>query len=141
MKRKGSAIWNGTLKGGSGTVSSESGAVSDVPYSFSKRFGDTPGTNPEELIGAAHAGCFSMALSAELENAGMNPETVNTVASVSLENTGDGFAITSIHLDVTAKVPGANNESFQKVANQAKVGCPVSRVLRAEITMTATLEA
>ena len=141
MKRKGSAVWNGTLKGGNGTVTSESGAVSGVSYSFTKRFGDEPGTNPEELIAAAHAGCFSMALSAELENAGMNPVSVSTVATVSLENTGDGFSITTVHLETTANVPGADYDAFMAVAEGAKAGCPVSRVLNAEISMTAVLEA
>ena len=140
MKRQGSAIWNGTLHGGGGTLSVESGALSETPYSFNKRFGDEVGTNPEELIGGAHAGCFSMALSAELEKAGMKPERISTTASVTLEKTGDGFSITSVHLDVTAKVPGPDFESFESVANMAKAGCPVSRLLNAEITMTARLE-
>ncbi len=140
MKRQASAVWNGTLKNGSGRVSSESGAISDVVFSFGRRFGDDKGSNPEELIGAAHAGCFSMALSAELEKAGMHPESVNTTATVSLEKAGEGFAITKVHLDVTADVPGAGYDDFLSVANQAKDGCPVSRVLNAEITMDAKLE-
>lgn len=141
MKRNASAVWRGGLKDGKGTISTDSGVLSDTQYSFSTRFEDGIGTNPEELIAAAHAGCFSMALSGQLGQAGLTPDSINTTASVSLEKTDAGFAITSVHLDVKAKVPGANKEAFEKAANNAKAGCPVSKVLNAEITMNATLEA
>jgi lipoyl-dependent peroxiredoxin len=139
MKRKGSAVWQGTLKEGKGRVSTESGAVSDMQYSFSTRFEDGVGTNPEELIGAAHAGCFSMALSGQLGNAGMNPESIETTATVTLEKQEAGFTVTAIHLDVTARVPGADQAAFETAANNAKSGCPISRLLNADITMTARL--
>lgn len=141
MKRKASAIWNGGLKDGNGTISTESGALSQKQYSFSTRFENGTGTNPEELIGAAHAGCFSMAFSAELEKAGMNPVSVATTANVNFEKTDAGFTITAIHLETTAKVPGASQEAFNTAANNAKNGCPISRVLKAEITLDAKLEA
>lgn len=141
MKRKGSAIWTGGLKDGKGAVSTESGSLSEKQYSFSTRFENGTGTNPEELIAAAHAGCFSMALSGELEKAGMKPESIATTATVGLEKTGAGFTITTVHLETTAKVPGANLLAFEAAANAAKAGCPVSRVLKAEITMSAKLEA
>jgi osmotically inducible protein OsmC len=141
MKRKGSAIWKGGLKDGKGTVATASGALSDKPYSFGTRFEDGVGTNPEELIAAAHAGCFSMALSAQLGEAGLTAEAIKTTAAVSLEKTDQGFAITTVHLDVAAKVPGADKKAFETAANNAKAGCPVSRLLNATITMTATLEA
>ena len=141
MKRKGSAVWNGGLKDGKGTVSTDSGVLSNTPYSFSTRFEDGKGTNPEELIAAAHAGCFSMALSAQLGNAGMTAESIATTATVNLEKTDAGFTITAVHLDVKAKIPGADKGAFETAANNAKTGCPVSRVLNAAITMTATLEA
>jgi osmotically inducible protein OsmC len=139
MKRKGSAVWQGGLKDGSGTVSTESGAVSSVPYSFAKRFGDEPGTNPEELIGAAHAGCFSMAFSGQLGEAGLKPEKIETTAAVTLENVSGGFAITSIHLDVKASIPNIEESKFQEIAKKAKEGCPVSKLFKADITMDATL--
>ena len=139
MKRKASAVWNGGLKGGKGTMSSDSGVLADTQYSFSTRFENGIGTNPEELIAAAHAGCFSMALSAELEKADLTPESVSTNSTLTFEKTDAGFTITKIHLDVVAKVPGANAESFAKIAEGAKGGCPVSRVLNAEITMDAKL--
>ncbi len=138
MQRKGSAIWNGGLKDGKGTVSSASGVLKDTQYSFSTRFENGMGTNPEELIAAAHAGCFSMALSAQLGDA-MKPERIETTATVTLEKLESGFAITAVHLDVTARVPGATNESFMKAAEAAKVGCPVSKLLNAKITMNAKL--
>jgi lipoyl-dependent peroxiredoxin len=140
MKRKASAVWQGGLKDGKGTISTDSGVLANTQYSFSTRFEDGSGTNPEELIAAAHAGCFSMALSGQLGAAGLTAESINTTASVSLEKTDAGFAITKVHLDVTAKVPGADQAAFEKATNNAKSGCPVSKVLNAEITMTATLE-
>ena len=140
MKRKASAVWQGGLKDGKGTISTDSGVLANTQYSFSTRFEDGAGTNPEELIAAAHAGCFSMALSGQLGAAGLTAESINTTASVSLEKTDAGFAITKVHLDVTAKVPGADQAAFEKATTNAKTGCPVSKVLNAEITMTATLE-
>jgi osmotically inducible protein OsmC len=139
MKRKGSAVWNGSLKEGKGTVSTESGLLSNAQYSFSTRFEEGKGTNPEELIAAAHAGCFSMALSGQLTNAGTPPESVATEATVTLEKKEAGFTVTNVHLDVTAKVPGATAEGFETAANNAKAGCPISRLLNAEITMAARL--
>src|SRR5947199_9289089 len=141
MKRNASAVWNGGLKDGHGRISTQSGVLSDTQYSFSTRFEDGKGTNPEELIAAAHAGCFSMALSGQLGNAGMTAESINTTATVRLEKTDAGFTITAVHLDVTAKIPGASPEAFETAANNAKAGCPVSRLLKAEITMDAKLEA
>jgi lipoyl-dependent peroxiredoxin len=139
MKRKASAVWQGGLKDGKGTISTESGVLANAQYSFSTRFEDGKGTNPEELIAAAHAGCFSMALSGQLGNAGLTADSINTSAAVTLEKTDAGFTITKVHLDVTAKVPGASEDAFQTAANNAKAGCPVSRLLKAEITMTASL--
>ena len=141
MKRSASAEWKGGLKDGAGTISTDSGILSNTQYSFSTRFEDGKGTNPEELIAAAHAGCFSMALSGQLGKAGLTADSIRTTASVRLEKTDDGFAITSVHLDVKAKVPGADQQAFETAANNAKAGCPVSKVLKAEITMTASLEA
>jgi osmotically inducible protein OsmC len=140
MKRKGSAVWRGGLKDGKGVVSSDSGVLSNTQYSFSTRFEDGKGTNPEELIAAAHAGCFSMALSAQLGSAGITPEQIQTTATVSLDKTDGGFAITAIHLDVSAKIPGGNKQAFDTAASNAKTGCPVSKVLNATITMDARLE-
>jgi osmotically inducible protein OsmC len=140
MQRKASAVWKGGLKDGKGTVSGTSGVLSNTPYSFATRFENAPGTNPEELIAAAHAGCFSMALSAQLGQAGLTPESINTTATVSLDKVDAGFAITTVHLDVTAKVPNADQAAFQKAAENAKSGCPVSKVLNAKITMNAKLE-
>lgn len=139
MDRKAGAVWKGGLKDGKGTLSSESGVLLSTPYSFSTRFEGTKGTNPEELIAAAHAGCFSMAFSAELGKVGLTPETISTEAKVTLEKKDQGFTITRIHLEITGKVPGADQAKFQEVANTAKKGCPVSRVLNAEITMNARL--
>ncbi len=139
MKRNASAVWNGGLRDGNGKMSSSSGVLADTQYSFSTRFENGIGTNPEELIAAAHAGCFSMALSAELEKAGLTPESVSTNSSLTFEKTDAGFTITTIHLDVIANVPGADAETFAKIAEGAKGGCPVSRVLNAEITMDAKL--
>ncbi|MBA3657479.1 MAG: OsmC family protein [Gemmatimonadaceae bacterium] len=140
MQRKGSAVWTGGLKDGAGKVSTESGALADREYSFSTRFENGKGTNPEELIAAAHAGCFSMALSGQLNAAGLAPESINTTATVTVEKVDAGFAITAIVLDVRARVPGADNEKFQAAANNAKTGCPVSKVLNARISMNAVLE-
>ena len=140
MKRNASAVWKGGLKDGKGTISSDSGVLADTQYSFSTRFENGKGTNPEELIAAAHAGCFSMALSAQLGTMGLTPESIRTSAAVSLEKVGDGFSITAVHLTVKAKVPGADAPQFQTAANNAKAGCPVSKVLNATITMDATLE-
>jgi lipoyl-dependent peroxiredoxin len=139
MERKAGAVWKGGLKDGKGIVTTASGVLSKTPYSFSTRFEDGKGTNPEELIAAAHAGCFSMALSAELGKAGLTPETISTEATLTMEKKEAGFTITKIHLEVSAKVPGADQGKFQEVANNAKKGCPVSRVLNAEITMNAKL--
>ena len=141
MKRKASAVWKGGLKDGKGSISTDSGVLSDTQYSFSTRFEDGIGTNPEELIGAAHAGCFSMALSGQLGNAGMTAESINTTATVTMEKTDAGFTVTEVHLDVIAKIPGANEEAFDTAANNAKTGCPISRLLNAKITMNAKLEA
>jgi len=139
MKRKASAVWNGGLRGGNGTMSSDSGVLSDTQYSFSTRFENGTGTNPEELIAAAHAGCFSMALSADLERADLTAESVSTNSTLTFEKTDAGFTITTIHLDVTAKVPGADADAFAKIAEGAKNGCPVSRALNAKITLDAKL--
>ncbi len=139
MIRKASAVWNGSLKEGKGTISTDSKVLSNAQYSFSTRFENGIGTNPEELIAAAHAGCFSMALSAQLGNAGITPESIETTAAVSLEKTDAGFTVTKVHLDVTAKIPGANAAAFETAAQNAKAGCPISRLLKAEITMTTKL--
>jgi osmotically inducible protein OsmC len=140
MQRKASAEWKGSLKEGSGSVSSSSGVFSKTPFSFGTRFGDQPGTNPEELIAAAHAGCFSMALSAQLGTANLTPESIRTNATLTLEKLDSGWTITAVHLDVIGKVPKADAATFQKLADAAKTGCPVSKVLNAKITMNAKLE-
>ena len=140
MERKASAVWKGNLKDGRGTISTPSGVLSDAQYSFNTRFEEGKGTNPEELIAAAHAACFSMALSGQLGEAGLKAESINTTAVVTLEKTSAGFTITAVHLVVTAKVPGAEQQAFEKAANNAKAGCPVSRLLNAKITMEAKLE-
>ena len=140
MQRKGSAVWRGGLRDGQGSVSTESGVLSDTQYSFSTRFENGAGTNPEELIAAAHAGCFSMALSKQLEDAGTRADEIRTTAAVTLEKTDAGFAITRVHLDVAARIPGGDAAAFETAANNAKAGCPVSRLLKAEITMDARLE-
>lgn len=137
MKRTASAQWNGTLKEGSGTLETQSAVLKDTPYSFRSRFGDGTETNPEELIAVAHAGCFSMALSLMLEQAGFPPESIATKADLTLNT--DALEITAIHLSLTAKVPNITEEKFQEVALQAKANCPVSKVLKAEITLTAVL--
>jgi len=140
MERKASAVWKGGLKDGKGEFSTTSGVFSHVPYSFTTRFENAPGTNPEELIAAAHASCFSMALSAQLGAANLTPESINTTANLKMEKQEAGWAITSIHLDVSARVPKADDAAFQKAAESAKAGCPVSKVLNAQITMAAKLE-
>jgi osmotically inducible protein OsmC len=140
MKRKASAVWQGGLKDGKGAISTDSSVLENTQYSFSTRFEDGKGTNPEELIAAAHAGCFSMALSGQLGNAGLTADRINTVAAVTLDKTEAGFTVTKVHLDVTAKIPGATDEAFQTAAANAKAGCPISRLLKAEITMDAKLE-
>lgn len=139
MTKKGSAVWEGSFQDGSGTISSESGALKKAPYGVAARFKDEPGSNPEELIAAAHAACFSMALSLMLGEAGFEPASIETTAAVRLEKIGDGFAITSSHLSVHARVPGIDEDKFSEVASLAKAGCPVSKVLNTEITMDATL--
>ncbi|HXI13005.1 MAG TPA: OsmC family protein [Thermoanaerobaculia bacterium] len=141
MKRKGSAVWKGSIKEGKGVISTESGVLKETQYSFSSRFEEGKGTNPEELIGAAHAGCFSMALSGQLTNVKLVPESINTTATVTIEKQGEGFTVTAVHLAVSAKVPGASEESFKTAADNAKKGCPISKLLNAEITMDAKLEA
>jgi osmotically inducible protein OsmC len=141
MKRSASAEWKGGIKDGRGTMSTESGALSNIPYTFSTRFEEARGSNPEELIGAAHAGCFSMAFSGHLNAAKLTAESIRTTAAVTVEKVEGGFAITAVHLTVKARVPGATEEAFRKAAETAKAGCPVSKVLNAKITMDATLEA
>jgi osmotically inducible protein OsmC len=139
MQRTANAHWSGGLKDGKGTVSTQSGVLNQTQYSFSTRFENGAGTNPEELIAAAHAGCFSMALSAQLGNAGMTAESIDTKATLTLDKTEAGFTITSVHLDVKVRIPGANQAKFDEAAQNAKKGCPVSRVLNASITMDAQL--
>ena len=139
MQRSGSAHWQGGLKDGKGTVSTASGVLSQTQYSFSTRFENGVGTNPEELIAAAHAGCFSMALSGQLDAAGLKAEAIDTTATVTMEKTDAGFTITKVHLDLKAKIPGGDEAKFQTAAANAKAGCPVSRVLNAEITLDAKL--
>jgi lipoyl-dependent peroxiredoxin len=137
--RKASAVWKGGLKDGAGTISTESGVLRDATYGFKSRFESGPGTNPEELLAAAHAGCFSMALSLMLENEGMKAERIETHAAVAIEKIGEGFEITTSHLNVTARIPGADQAKFMQLANKAKEGCPVSKVMKAKITMDARL--
>ncbi|APO85202.1 OsmC family protein [Pseudomonas asiatica] len=139
MKKTASAIWQGGLKDGKGLLSTESGALKQNPYGFNTRFEGSPGTNPEELIGAAHAGCFSMALSMMLGEAGFTPDRIDTAAEVTLDKQADGFAITSVHLVLRAKVPGASEAQFLQIADKAKAGCPVSKVLNAKISLDAAL--
>lgn len=139
MKTQGSAVWSGGIKDGKGAISSKSGALTDYPYGFASRFEGKPGTNPEELIGAAHAGCFTMALSLILGEAKLTAEKMETTAEVTLDQVPDGFAITAVHLTLKAKIPGADQATFEKLTAMAKAGCPVSKVLNAEITLDATL--
>jgi osmotically inducible protein OsmC len=139
MVRKASAVWKGTLKEGKGVVSTDSGVLSNSQYSFSTRFEDGKGTNPEELIAAAHAGCFAMALSGQLGNAGMTAESLEVTAAVTLEKTDAGFTVTKSHLDLVARIPGADKAAFDTAAANAKAGCPISRLLKAEISLTSKL--
>jgi osmotically inducible protein OsmC len=140
MQRTANAHWSGGLKDGKGTLSSPSGVLQNTPYSFATRFESQPGTNPEELIAAAHAGCFSMALSAQLGNAGMTAQSIDTTATVTLEKQDAGFTVTSSHLQVKVKIPGADKDKFDAAAKSAKEGCPISRLLNAKITMDTQLE-
>lgn len=140
MNKFASAHWQGDIKQGKGTISTQSGALKDQPYGFNTRFEDEPGTNPEELIGGAHAGCFSMAFSLQLGNAGYTPDSIDTKAKVTLEKDGDGFSITKVHLDMTAKIPGIDDDEFQNIAKAAKEGCPVSKLLNADISLDAKLQ-
>lgn len=139
IKRKASAVWRGSLKGGKGTVSTASGVLSGTQYSFGTRFENGTGTNPEELIAAAHAGCFAMAFSAQLGEAGLTPESIEAAATVTLDKKDGGWAVTKSHLEVSARIPGADQAAFEKAANAAKQGCPISQLLKAEITMDAKL--
>ena len=140
MKRSASAVWRGDLKSGKGEVSTDSGVLKGSQYSFSTRFESGAGTNPEELIAAAHAGCFAMALSAQLGNAGITPERIDAKATVSLDKLDGGWTVTASHLEVKAKIPGGDKAAFEKAANDAKAGCPISKLLKADITMNASLE-
>ncbi len=139
MQRTASAIWKGDLKQGHGNISTASGVLANTQYSFGTRFENGAGTNPEELIAAAHAGCFSMALSAQLGGAGLKPDEISTRVTVTLDKKDDGWAVTKSHLEVSAVVPGADAATFQKLAEAAKSGCPISKLLKAEISMTAVL--
>lgn len=141
MKRSASAVWSGGIKDGKGSISTQSGILDNTPYGFDARFEEGPGTNPEELIGAAHAGCFTMALSGELGKANMIADSMTTTATVTFEKTGDGFSIPAIHLDLLAKIPGADQQAFEAAANYAKNNCPISKLLNATITLDAKLEA
>ena len=140
MQRKASAHWSGGLKDGKGTVSTDSGVLKDTQYSFGTRFENGTGTNPEELIAAAHAGCFAMALSAQLGEAGMRAESIDVTSTVTLDKVEGGFAVTSSHLDLRARIPGADQAKFDTAADNAKAGCPISKLLNAKITMDAQLE-
>ena len=141
MKRKASAVWQGGLKDGKGSISTESGVLEKTQYSFGTRFEDGIGTNPEELIAAAHAGCFSMALSGQLGAAGLVAQSIETTATVTLDKVGAGWEVTTVNLDVTVRIPGADQAAFDTAAQNAKEGCPISKLLKAEITMDAKLEA
>ena len=140
MQRKASAIWQGDLLKGKGSISTESGVLKETQYSFSTRFENGIGTNPEELLAAAHAGCFAMALSNELSNAGMVPNRLDATATISLEKASDGFAITKSHIDLIAEIPGANKAKFEAAVKAAETGCPVSKLFKAEISVSATLK-
>lgn len=139
MKKTASAHWQGDLKQGKGTISTESGALKENPYGFNTRFEDTPGTNPEELVGAAHAGCFSMAFSMLLGEEDFTPDSIDTKATVTLKKQNDGFSITAVHLKMQARIPGIDQAKFEEIAKKAKIGCPVSKLLNADITLDATL--
>jgi len=141
MDRKAKAQWKGDLKSGTGTISSTTGVLSNTPYSFRDRFENGPNTNPEELLAAAHAACFSMALSLMLQNEGLKAESIDTTCTITLDKEGDGFAIKRSHLDLTARIPGANQEAFERAARNAKEGCPVSKLFDTEITLNSKLEA
>jgi osmotically inducible protein OsmC len=141
MKRTASAQWNGDLQNGSGALSTASGTLSSTPYSFKSRFEQGTGTNPEELLAAAHAGCFTMALSLVLGQAGMKPESLSTTCTITLEKGSEGFSITESHLELKAKVPGASKEAFENAVQQAKNNCPVSKLYDTEITLNSSLEA
>lgn len=140
MKRTASAAWSGDLKDGKGTISTQSGVLSNTQYGYKTRFEEGPGTNPEELIAAAHAGCFTMALSAQLGEIGLTADSLRTEAEVTLEKSDGGFTITAVHLDLVAKIPGADQNSFETAVKNAKVGCPVSKLLNADISLSAKLE-
>ncbi len=140
MKRKATAVWLGSLKEGKGTLTTESGVLERAQYSFSTRFENGVGTNPEELLAAAHAGCFTMALSAQLAGAGMTAARLETTATITLDKTDSGFTITRSHLDLAAEIPGADREKFDAAVKAAETGCPVSRLFKAEVTVTARLE-
>jgi osmotically inducible protein OsmC len=140
MNRTASAIWSGGIKDGKGTLSTQSNALSNTPYSFSARFEEGAGTNPEELVAAAHAGCFTMDLSGRLARANMVAERIQTTATVSLDKGEKGFSVTASHLDVVAKIPNADEAAFQDAVTKAKEGCPISRLLNANITVSARLE-
>ena len=139
IAQHGSAQWQGGIRDGKGAVSTESGALNAYPYGFASRFEGKPGTNPEELIAAAHAGCFTMALSLILSEAKLTAEQMETSAAVTLEQVDGGYAITAVHLTLKAKIPGADQATFEKLAGMAKAGCPVSKLVRAEITLDASL--
>ena len=141
MERSAKAQWKGDLRTGTGTISAASGVLSNTPYSFKDRFEQGTGTNPEELLAAAHAGCFSMALSAELQKQGLKADSIDTTCTITLDKEGAGFAIKKSHLDLTAKVPGASQDAFNRAAQAAKEGCPVSKLFDTEITLEAKLEA
>ncbi|MFZ0588888.1 MAG: OsmC family protein [Bryobacteraceae bacterium] len=140
MKRTASAQWTGDLTTGGGTLSTATGVLSSTPYSYKSRFEQGSGTNPEELLAAAHAGCFTMALSLALGQAGMKPQSLETTCTITLEKRGEGFSITQSHLDLKAKVPGASKEAFENAVQQAKTNCPVSKLFSTEITLNSTLE-
>ena len=140
MNKTASAHWQGDLKQGKGTISTQSGALKDNPYGFNTRFEDAPGTNPEELIGAAHAGCFSMAFSMLLGEENFTPDSIDTKATVTLEKLSDGFAVTAVHLEMRARIPGIEQAKFEEIAGKAKKGCPISKLLNAKITLDATLQ-
>lgn len=140
MKRTAQAQWKGGIKDGSGTLTAPGGALKATPYSFATRFENANGTNPEELIAAAHAGCFSMALSFALGGAGFTPASIDTTATLTMDQVGGGWAITAVHLETSASIPGIDNAKFQEIAAGAKANCPVSKVLNATITLTATLK-
>jgi len=139
MKRSAEAQWHGDLKSGKGTISTASGTLANQPYSFHTRFEDGKGTNPEELLAAAHAGCFSMALSAQLAEAGLTADSIETRCTIVLEKTAGGFGITQSRLELKARVPGAKREAFDKAAQAAKSGCPVSKLFNTEIILEATM--